>query len=95
MSENILKLKSIKPNSVINIEVGTGFYQRIRQLFSKLIEDNPNENLIKALENIKSKESSTPYEYHLETLLSLIYEMEAKAEAQELIDIKDVDKSKI
>lgn len=89
MSESV-KIKKIKGGSIINIQVGTGFYQRVQQMLFKHIADNPKEDLTKALENLKNKEASTDFEYALETLMSLIYEIESKAEEQGLNIIEEI-----
>lgn len=92
MLENThLKVKAIKAGSIIKIEVGHGFYARFQELLFKFINDNPNEDFVKAMENLKNNPANSPYEYHLETLMSLLFEMENKAEEQGLIVMKDIE----
>ena len=86
-----IKLKVIKPGALINIQVGSGFYQRFQELYFKFINDHPDENFVKATENLKTSDSRTPYEYSLETMMSLIYEIEVKAEEQGFTEDKDYD----
>ncbi len=92
MSENtnIFKAKVIKAGSVIKIEVSHGFYLRAQQLLFKHINDHPDQNFAQAIENLKTKPASTPYEYQLETLMSLLYEIENKAEEQGFVSEKEI-----
>lgn len=86
-----IKLKVIKAGSVINIQVGAGFYQRFQELYFNFINAHPDENFVQAVENLKTDKVRTPYEYSLETMMSLIYEMEAKAKEQGFEDEREYD----
>jgi len=92
MSESAkIQVKAIKAGSIIKIEVGHGFYARFQELLFKHINDNPNEDFAKTMEHLKTNPSSTPYGYHLETMMSLLFEMERRAEEQGLIILKDIE----
>lgn len=86
--EKTIKLKTIKPTAIINIEVGAGFYKRVQDLFFWYVKQD-EEKAIKAIENLKTQDPQDIFENHLLTLISLIYEIEQKANDQSFIEDTD------
>lgn len=82
--ENVVKLKGIKPDAVINIKVGTGYYQRIQSLLLSYI-GSEQERAIKAIEDFKTREPVGEFEENLLTILTLIYAIEEGASQQGLM----------
>jgi len=79
-SPKSIKLRVIKENSIVKIDIGDGFHVRIQQLLFYILKDHPAEEVILAIENIKTKEPANDFEYHLLTLLTLIYANESAFE---------------
>lgn len=80
-------LKTIKPGSTIKIEVGEGFYSRFQKLFF-WVTGKDQERAVKTIHALKDREPIDEFENHLVTMLSLIYEIEAKAEDQDCLEEK-------
>lgn len=65
------KVKVIKADAIVEISIGTEFYQKIINMVKYLIEDKTQEEYQKALETIKSGTVTEEWVKHLETLLTL------------------------
>lgn len=89
-NQKLIKLRVIKENSVVKIDIGDGFHVRIQQLLFYILKDHPAEKVILALENIKTKEPADDFEYHVLTLLSLLYANESAFEAAGCLIDKEV-----
>lgn len=93
MSQDTIKIKTIKSGSIIDIKVGDRFYQRIQQLFF-WYSNKDQERAIKTIELLKTREPVDDFENHFLTLLSLIYEIEARAEEQGHLQDTEVNRTK-
>lgn len=80
--ENVNVL-SIPEDKVISIEIGGLFYQRLNKLLIEYGDGLGKEGLIQALLLIKHKKTTNNSEaYNLETLISLLKEIETKFEKE-------------
>lgn len=83
---------SISPESIIDIQVSGGFYQQIVSAMMALANTRSQEDFKKALESIKADGPSKDYyDLTIVTLTALIYEIEAKAKAQDKLKMVTVD----
>lgn len=82
--EQTIKLPVIKPESIIKIEVGGGFYQRLQQLLFSFEKQDP-ERALKTIAAFKERDPQDAWEENFLTILTLIYEIEQKAQEQGLI----------
>lgn len=89
MSE-IKKLAVLPPDKIVKLEISGGFYIRISQLLSSYAQQHSITDLIKLLEELKSREPQTEVEYNLLTLLTLCSSIERAAMDQKLIEFRDL-----
>lgn len=82
MEKPTIKLKTIHSDKVVTIEVGSGFYSRVQKLLFTHINSVEPEVSIKALNEIKSRDPKDEWEANLLTLLTLVYNIEAKFHEQ-------------
>lgn len=78
----IFKAKEIQSDAVITVDIGAGFYTRFQELMFWYVNQEPADKSIKALEALKDREPKDKFEYHLITMLSLVYSIEDAAAAQ-------------
>lgn len=88
--EKPTKFKTVRTDALIKVDIGAGFYERMKQLLMWYHGENDSEKLIKALEELKSREPKDEKEYHLVTIISLIAEIELKAAQQGLLEEKEI-----
>lgn len=74
--KKIVKLKAIQPDKIVQIDIGSGFYGRVQELLFAHIATVEPEVSIKALNELKVREPADKFEYHLLTLLTLVYNIE-------------------
>lgn len=86
-------VESIKINSTINIEVGGGLYVRLHNILLKKAEEKKPEEYAAVLERLRKEHSWDEYSFFVETMLSLLYEIETKARAQDKIEIVDYEQT--
>lgn len=90
----IIKDVSVIPSEAqINIVVGGGLYIRLHQLLMDFATQKDPKEWAQDLTTIKEKGAETKYQYNVETLLSLIVEIENKAKEQNQIQLKDIELS--
>lgn len=70
------KAKAVESDKTIKIEVGAGFYNRVQTFLADHINTVEPEVSIKALNEVKTREPESKFEYNLLTLLTLIYSIE-------------------
>jgi len=86
-----VKFRKIKVGSLIkDINVGVGFYNRLQDLLKYHYDSKTPEEGLQALLSLKTGEPKNDFEAHLVTIMSLMYEIEVKAEAQGLIETEEV-----
>lgn len=91
--EDIIKLKTIKAGAIIDIQVSEGFYRRIQQLFLWYTSQD-QERAIKTIHALKEREPQDAFENHMLTLMSLVYEIENKADLQGHLQDTEVKRTK-
>lgn len=83
------KIGIIPYDKIITIEVSGYFYAKIMQLVTAFVEENEID-ILRMLEELKTREPETPKEQNFMTLVSLCSEIETKAHAQGVVDEKTV-----
>lgn len=86
--ETSVKLKTIKKDSIIKIEISDFFYSKLQKLFFYLSKDQ--EATLKSIIELKDREPANDLEESLVTVLALIYEVEAKAQQQGFLQDTEV-----
>ena len=80
------KVTGIKKDAIVKLDIGAGFYFRISQMLIGFGAMHwPGKEIGEVMEHLKDNEPRDENEYHLVTLLSLVHEIEAKAQEQDLI----------
>ena len=77
-------------DKIVKVEISGGFYVRLSQLLTSYAQQHSVTDLIKLLEELKSREPQTEVEYNLLTLLTLSSSIEKAAMEQNLIELKDL-----
>ena len=75
------KIKVIKRDAVLSINISTGFYTRCKAIAGYLIEGKSNDEVNNAYERIKNSNIDQPWIEHLETILVLCAEFDKQADA--------------
>lgn len=89
------KAEGIPFTAIINIEVSGGFYARVHQLYYSLCNQASPEEFKQLLELIKQgKSNESPLAYHLETVMTLLLEIEDCAKKQDKINLVDLPQEK-
>lgn len=89
MKETI-KYKTIDHKSIVDIQVSGAYYESIVQLLLSLSESVPKEEYVEALKKYKEeKDASTLFELNIHLLITLVFEIERMALAQN--KIKEVE----
>lgn len=84
------KVSYIPDDALMDIKVSGTFYRRMQALFIYLAEKKDiKQFLILYAALVKGKEPSSEYEFHLNTILSMIIEMEKVAKENNLVQEKD------
>ena len=81
-TKKTVTLKAIEPGSIVKIDIGEGFYNRVQSLLFDHINSVEPEISIKALNELKSREPIDKFEANLLTLLTLVYACEGAFHAQ-------------
>lgn len=77
-------------DKVAKVEISGGFYVRVSQLLMTYAQQQGVTDLIKFLEEMKTREPKTDFEYHLMTLLTLVSSIETAAKDQKLLELKSL-----
>ena len=75
------KIKIIKKDAIVSINMSTTFYLRCKAVASHLLEGKSNDEISKAYEKIKTSNIDQPWIEHLETILVLCAEFDKQANA--------------
>ena len=85
-------LPIIRENVLLNIELSTNFYFRIKNLFNTISDKTDKDTLNKVIENLKEQKNANSIEEEtLMVLLALIAVVEEKVKQENLYDMKEVD----
>lgn len=84
-----VQVKQIKDGTA-QVEIGSAFVTRIQELLFFHVNSQPAEVGIKALNDLKTREPKDKFEYHLLTILSLLYSTENAFEEKGLTEQKNV-----
>jgi hypothetical protein len=77
----------IKEDAIVSIKMSTGYYKRIQQVISHILEGKSAQAIQEAHKKISEKNSSAePWIYQYETLLILCKEFEKTARDNNFID---------
>jgi len=76
------KIKVIKDDALIKIDIGALFYARIKELLFWYGTQVPEEEFRKSMLELRTREPQNDFEYHLIALLALVQEIEKKADEQ-------------
>lgn len=87
-----IELETIPYDAKIKLEIPGSFYARIQQLVVHYSQSRNQEELVKALERLKNKEQATSeFEYHIQTLTILVFEIEQAAKEQNLLKKEELE----
>lgn len=93
-SEIKVKFALLKPDAIVPIKIGVGFYQRLQNLMYDHYNQIPLEEAAGALTELASgKDPKNAWEYHLVTLMTLLYELEVCATENGLIEDRELTPS--
>lgn len=84
-----IQVKQIKDGTA-QVEIGSAFVTRIQELLFFHVNSQPAEVGIKALKELETNAPKDKFQYHLLTLLSLLYSVEAAFEEKGLTEQKNV-----
>lgn len=75
---------TLPPEALVDIKISGTFYRKMVDLLTMLAESVPLEDFRKVLEKLKeNKPAEDLFELNVHTLMSLIYEVEVQAKAQD------------
>ena len=83
------QVEGLPLTAVVDVKISGSFYSRLHQMLMWHSQKEGLEKFTAALAELEAGEPKTEYAYHLETLLTLIFEIEKKGKEQNLI--KQVD----
>ncbi len=87
------KIKIVKRDAVLSINISTGFYLRCKAVAAFLIDGKSNEEITAAYNKIKDEKVDEPWIGNLETMLVLCAEFEKQA--NETGNIEEVTKEEL
>ncbi len=91
------KVKMIKKDAKINIEIGTGFLQKLQKVMFYIISNVTEEDIKRYAEESKAYTSAVGFSEewmeHITTISVLIKELEEKAESQGAVYEKNIDEA--
>jgi hypothetical protein len=73
------KIKIIKKDAILAVNISTHFYLRCKAIASYLIDGKSNKEMTEAYEKIKNEKIDEPWIQHLETILVLCAEFDKQA----------------
>lgn len=91
--ETSQKIKMLKKDAVLPINISTGFYLRCKAVANFLVEGKTSEEMATAYEKIKTEKIDEAWIAHLETLLVLCAEFDKQA--NETNNIEEVTKEEL
>lgn len=87
------KIKIIKQDAVLSINMSTGFYLRCKAVASFLIDGKSNEEIAATYEKMRNQKIDQAWESHLETILILCAEFDKQA--AETGNIEEITKEEL
>lgn len=76
------EIEAILPDAMVKVTIGTGYYRRLQDVVTFVIEGKTPEELKAAHEQIKTDTVTEDWVKHYETLIILCKEFEIMAKAQ-------------
>lgn len=93
MNENLPKeVQTIPLDAVIDIKIGGSFYSRLHQLLNWYAKQKDIPEFTKEIASLRADVPPTEYAYHLETIITLIREVELRAAEQGKIKTIETEK---
>lgn len=80
------EIEAIKPDAVVNIPMGTGYYKRVQQLLTYVIAGKTPEQIKEAHDQIKADDIKEDWIKHYETIVILCKEFESLAKANKFTE---------
>lgn len=78
--------------SRIKLEIPGSFYARLQQLSIHYAAKGTKEELVEAMKSLSGKEQAkSEFEYHMQTLTILMYEIENAAKEQKLLENREIE----
>lgn len=77
-------------DKIVEVKISGGFYTRLSQLLISYSKQHEMKDLIQFMEEMKTREPKTEFEYHLMTLLTLLSSIEKSAADQKVIELRDL-----
>jgi len=75
------KTEVILPDAVVSIKVSTGFYQRLNNIVTFLVEGKSQTEIESSHAQIKAKDIKEPWIHHMQTLYIFLREFQKEAKA--------------
>lgn len=86
------KVDAIPFDVKVKLEIPGSFYARLQQLVVHYSSSRPNEELVQAMQNLAKKEpAKSEFEYHMQTLTILLWEIETAAKAQNCTKLEEIE----
>lgn len=86
------KVKTIPFEAKINIQIPGSFYARLQQLVVHYSNSKPYSELLAAMQALaKNEQAKSEFEYHIQTLTILIWEIENAAKEQNLLKDEEIE----
>jgi hypothetical protein len=90
--EQTIKYKTLPYDALVDIKISGTFYKQIVNLLTALGESVPLDEFKEVLEKLKTNDPpKSIFELNVHTLVSLIYEIETKAEEQKKTKEIEID----
>lgn len=85
-------VKTIPFEAKINIQIPGSFYARLQQLVVHYGNSKPHSELLAAMQALaKNEQAKSEFEYHIQTLTILIWEIENAAKEQNLLKDEEIE----
>lgn len=86
------QVETIPFEAVVKMDIPGSFYARLQQLTIHYSQSRPHDELLKAMQKLKGKDQAeTEFEYHIQTLTILMFEIETAAKNQGLLKMEEID----
>lgn len=87
-----IKVDTIPFDAKVKLEIPGSFYARIQQLVVHYSQSRPNDELVAAMQALaKNEQAKNEFEYHVQTLTILIWEIEKAAKEQGCLKAEEID----
>jgi len=86
------KVSTIPFDAKIKLEIPGSFYARVQQLVVHYGNSKPHSELVAAMQALaKNEQAKSEFEYHIQTLTILIWEIENAAKEQNLLKDEEIE----